>query len=85
MPSLRVLALLSDKNHMRYLGWGANSSTNQCKDETAGADFGAQLAFHGPKADWVSPTTVGECISQEPALVPSWDAVTGSTMEYTNG
>ena len=51
---------------------------------TAGADFGAQLAPHGPKADLVSPTTVGECISQEPALVPSWDAVTGSTMEYTD-
>ena len=29
------------------------------KNETAGADFGAQLAPHGPKADLVSPTTVG--------------------------
>ena len=59
--------------------------TKKKNDETAGADFGAQLAPHGPKADLVPPTTVGECISQEPALVPSWDAVTGSTMEYTNG
>ena len=44
-----------------------------------------KLAPHGPKADLVPPTTVGECISQEPALVPSWDAVTGSTIEYTDG
>ena len=44
----------------------------------AGTDFGAQLASLGPKADLASSTTVGECISQEPALVPSEDVVLGS-------
>ena len=47
----------------------------------AGTDFGAQLASPGPKADLASSTSVGECISQEPALAPSWDAVTGTTGE----
>ena len=32
----------------------------------AGADFGAQPASPGPKANLASPTTVGECASQEP-------------------
>ena len=44
---------------------------------TAGADFGARLASPGPKANLASPTTVGECASQEPALEPSRDAVPG--------
>ena len=47
----------------------------------AGTDFGAQLASPGPKADLASSTSVGECISQEPALAPSRDAVTGTTGE----
>ena len=48
----------------------------------AGTDFGAQLASPGPKADLASSTSVGECISQEPALAPSRDAVTGTTGEW---
>ena len=48
----------------------------------AGADFGAQPASPGLKANLASPTTVGECASQEPALAPSRDAVTGVT-EWT--
>ena len=44
----------------------------------AGADFGAQQASPGPKASLASPTTVGECASQEPALAPSRDVVPGS-------
>ena len=52
------------------------------RTRTAGADFGAQLASPGPKADLASPTSVGECTSQEPALAPSRDAVTGIT-EWT--
>ena len=36
------------------------------KIETAGADFGAQLASPGPNADLVSPTTAAECANQEP-------------------
>ena len=43
----------------------------------AGADFGAQPASPGPKASLASPTTVGECASQEPALAPSRDVVPG--------
>ena len=35
-------------------------------DIKAGADFGTRLASPGPKANLVSPTTVGECASQEP-------------------
>ena len=77
-----------DNSHLEQKG--ANSSTDQCKDhyskdETAGADFGAQLASPGPKADLASPTTVGECASQEPALAPSRDAVPGFTKECTDG
>ena len=48
----------------------------------AGTDFGAQLTSPGPKADLASSTSVGECISQEPALAPSRDAVTGTTGEW---
>ena len=48
----------------------------------AGTDFGAQLTSPGPKADLVSPTSVGECTSQEPALAPSRDAVTGITGKW---
>ncbi len=40
--------------------------TETVKLDTAGADFGAPLASPGPKADLVSPTTVGECANQEP-------------------
>ena len=47
----------------------------------AGTEFGAQLASPGPKADLASSTSVGECISQEPALAPSRDVVTGTTGE----
>ena len=43
----------------------------------AGTDFGAQLTSPGPKADLAFPTSVGECTSQEPALVPSKDVVSG--------
>ncbi len=43
----------------------------------AGADFGTQPASSGPKANLASPTTVGECASQEPALAPSRDVVPG--------
>ena len=43
----------------------------------AGTDFGAQLTSPGPKADLASSTSVGECISQEPALAPSRDVVPG--------
>ncbi len=50
--------------------WWSDSSA-------AGADFGTQLASPGPKANLASPTTVGECISQEPALAPSRDVVPG--------
>ena len=46
-------------------------------DIKAGADLGTRLASPGPKANLVSPTTVGECASQEPALAPSRDAVPG--------
>ena len=46
--------------------------------QQAGADFGTQPASPGPKANLVSSTTVGECVNQEPALVPSEDAVPGS-------
>ena len=48
----------------------------------AGTDFGAQLTSPGPKADLASSASVGECISQEPALAPSRDAVTGTTGEW---
>ena len=48
----------------------------------AGTDFGAQLTSPGPKADLASPTSVGECTSQEPALAPSRDAVTGITEKW---
>ena len=48
----------------------------------AGTDFGAQLTSPGPKADLVFPTSVGECTSQEPALVPSRDVVTGITGKW---
>ena len=48
----------------------------------ASTDFGAQLTSPGPKADLASSTSVGECISQEPALAPSRDAVTGTTGEW---
>ena len=41
-----------------------------------------QLTSPGPKADLASSTSVGECISQEPALAPSRDAVTGTTGEW---
>ena len=50
----------------------------------AGADFGAQPASPGPKANLASPTTVGECASQEPALAPSRDAVTGKKKDMTS-
>ena len=43
----------------------------------AGTDFGAQLTSPGPKADLASSISVGECISQEPALAPRRDVVTG--------
>ena len=48
----------------------------------AGTDFGAQLTSPGPKADLASPTSVGECRSQEPALAPSRDVVTGTTGKW---
>ena len=48
----------------------------------AGTDFGAQLTSPGPKADLAFPTSVGECTSQEPALVPSKDVVTGITEKW---
>ena len=46
--------------------------------QQAVADFGTQPASPGPKANLASSTTVGECVNQEPALVPSEDAVPGS-------
>ena len=46
-------------------------------DIKAGADLGTRLASPGPKANLVSPTTVGECASHEPALAPSRNAVPG--------
>ena len=52
-------------------------ATQASKAETAGVDFGTQPASPGPKANLASPTTVGECTSQEPALASSRDAVPG--------
>ena len=62
---------------MPPLGGRALVERPNSKVGTAGADFGAQLASPGPKANLASPTTVGECASQEPALAPSRDAVPG--------
>ena len=67
---------------VRHLFQGSQVHLQGVQANIAGTDFGAQLTSPGPKADLASSTSVGECISQEPALAPSRDAVTGTTGEW---
>ena len=66
---------------VQHLFQGSQDHLQGVQARIAGTDFGAQLTSPGPKADLASSTSVGECISQEPALAPSRDAVTGITGE----
>ena len=67
---------------VQHLFQGSQDHLQGVQARIAGTDFGAQLTSPGPKADLASSTSVGECISQEPALAPSRDAVTGTTGEW---
>ena len=62
---------------VQHLFQGSQDHLQGVQARVAGTDFGAQLASPGPKADLASSTSVGECISQEPALAPRRDVVTG--------
>ena len=62
---------------VRHLFQGSQVHLQGVQANIAGTDFGAQLTSPGPKADLASSTSVGECISQEPALAPRRDVVTG--------
>ena len=72
-----VTCVQDDLQGVQHPFQGSQDHLQGVQARIAGTDFGAQLTSPGPKADLASSTSVGECISQEPALAPRRDVVTG--------